>query len=147
MKMKVTQPKTQVTGLVSNLVTGKPIVKEASEAAKIAVVDMIKHCEGLRKTASTQTHYDRLNEWSDEVYDYIRKKLTEFGHVSGSLVNVASPNLCLWFGIHGLVSSVSYSPYLETRVARHHASAYERNDALIAELSELKRLINQEDHV
>jgi hypothetical protein len=142
MRRKVTQSKEPVVGQASHIVKGKPIVKEASEAAKIAIVDMIRFCEGLRETSSKRTHYDRLNEWSDEVYGYIREKLAKFGHVSGSLVNVASPNLSLWFEIYGLMSSVSYSPYLETQVARHHSSAYERNEALIMELKELNSLIN-----
>lgn len=88
----------------------------------------------LRMYASTKTHYDRLDEWSKPIYDFIHTMLDISEFANGHPEKNTSSECIFWFTIYKLMSSIIYSPNLKTEVANHHSSAYERNEALIKEL-------------
>lgn len=91
--------------------------------------------QSLSSTASKGTHYDKLNEWSDEAYGYIHTMLKKYGFKNGEPEeNKKNVNASFWWAIYGALSSIHYSPYLKTQVALHHSSAWERNEAMIAEM-------------
>jgi hypothetical protein len=118
-------------------------VRGVSDKARRHLLKFIKLAESKQDSASKRTHYDRLNEWSDEIYDFIHEALKKFGFVNGDPVkNSENPDASFWWGIYGMMSSLIYSRYLETKTANHHSSAYERNRALIMELYDLKREIS-----
>jgi len=122
--------------------TEKPTIMDASEEAKVAVTDFKQMCIGLREVASKKTHYQDLDEWSDVVFGYVRKMLKKTGFKNGRPEeNAKNPNATLWWAIYGMVGNITYSQYLQTRVARHHSSAWERNEALIMELQDLDDLL------
>lgn len=89
-----------------------------------------------QNTASKKTHYNDLNLWSDEAYDFIHQMLKKYGFVNGD------PEAHFWWQVYGLLSSIIYSPYLKSEVAYHHSSAFERNRALLGELNDFLLLYN-----
>ncbi len=94
--------------------------------------------QSLSSTASKKTHYDKLNEWSDKAYGFIHDMLKKYGFKNGQPeVNKLNNDASFWWAIYGVLSSICYSPYLETEVAIHHSSAWERNKAMIAEMKSL----------
>ena len=122
--------------------TENPKILDASIEAKVAVTDFKRICIGMRDTASKQTHYQNLDQWSGVVYGYIHKMLKKTGFKNGKPEeNAKNPSATLWWTIYGEVSSITYSQYLQTKVARHHSSAWERNEALIMELDDLIKLL------
>jgi len=89
--------------------------------------------DSLEPTASKNTHYDRLDEWSDKVYEYVHDMLKKHGFVNGNMeANAKIPDAGFWWKIYGVVSDVCYSSNLNKTalVATHHTSAYDRNEAL-----------------
>jgi len=94
---------------------------------------------GLRETASKQTHYHRLSEWSDKSYGYIHKMLDKYGFINGG--KDQNSDAGFWWKVYGLLGSVCYSPHLRTRVAPHHSSAWERNEAMITDINILIKTI------
>jgi hypothetical protein len=87
----------------------------------------------LSETASKKTHYVGLDEWSDSVHNFVDKKLKQYGFVNGK-PEIIKPNSNIWFNIYAMISNVIYSPNLKTKVANHHSSAFERNEALLKEI-------------
>ena len=85
--------------------------------------------------ASKNTHYDRLNEWSDPIYEFIRKEMYTSGFINGNVEKTKEkPAAEFWWIIYQLISGIHYSPFLKTTVSNHHASAFERNEALLNEI-------------
>ena len=98
--------------------------------------------EKLSKTASTNTHYDKLDEWSEQVYKYVHTMLEKNGFVNGDVeANKGNVDANFWFSIYGVVSSVIYSPHFKTKVAPHHSSAWERNEALKKEINDVQTFL------
>jgi hypothetical protein len=96
----------------------------------------------LRKTASNQTHYHNLNEWSDRVYEFVHKKLKENKFKNGDPeANDKNPGARFWWNVYGIVGAAIYSRHLKTNVSNHHSSAFERNEALILELEDAIKFI------
>jgi len=89
----------------------------------------------LSITASKNTHYEKLDEWSTLVYDYIHKMLNKYGFVQA--VQEQNPDAEFWWCLYGLLSNIIYSPNLITEVSNHHSSAFERNEALKLDLEYL----------
>jgi len=122
--------------------TEKPTIMDASTEAKVAVTDFKRMCIGMRDTASKKTHYQDLDEWSDVVFGYVHKMLKKTGFKNGRPEeNAKNPSTTLWWVIYGVVGSITHSQYLQTRVASHHSSAWECNEALIMELQDLTELL------
>lgn len=113
-------------------------IKILSNASMDAVSNIHKFktfLECLRNTASKKTHYDNITDYLNPVYEYVHNELANFGFVTGEPeINKKNPDASLWWAIFGIVNSITFSPHLKTNVASHHASAYERNEALILEL-------------
>ena len=104
--------------------------------------DLKKYLEyliGLRETACKETHYTRLDEWNVKAYGFIHKMLDKYGFINGgAAMSLEQPRDAeFWWGIYSVVSGVCYSRNLKTSVANHHASAWERNEALIADIEQL----------
>lgn len=88
-----------------------------------------------KEYASKQTHYHKLNDWSDIVHGYVHEMLHKYGFVNGNpKANETNTAAQFWWTIYKKISNLIYSKYLVTIGAHHHASAYERNEALIKEL-------------
>lgn len=118
-------------------------VTGVSDKARKHLLKFIKLVESKQETASKGTHYDGLDGWSNGIYDFLHDALKKFGFVNGDPeTNSKNPDAKFWWEVYGLVSFLIYSRYLETKVANHHSSAYERNRALIMELYDLKREIS-----
>lgn len=98
----------------------------------------------LRESASKGTHYHKLDEWSKPVYQQIHQFLHKHGFINGGAArNLSQPPLAdMWWSVYSMMSSIIHSPYLKTEVADHHASAYERNEALIEEITALIKSLN-----
>jgi hypothetical protein len=103
------------------------------------LTEFLELLRGLSKTASKQTHYHKLDEWSDAVYGFVHKKLEEHGFINAApLKGLEQPRDAeFWWKVYAIVGSVCYSPHLKTQVAWHHSSAWERNEALMADISDL----------
>lgn len=96
---------------------------------------LISLLEELRGVASKQTHYHNLDEWSTLVYDYIYNMLKKYNFKNGDMeTNNKNPKALFWWEVYYVFSSIIYSPNLKSKVANHHSSAYERNEAFIKEL-------------
>ena len=97
------------------------------------------HLDSLSKTASKQTHYDRLDEWSGNVYKFVEKMLKKYGFINGSqLQNI---NAKFWWNVYSIVSHCVYSPNLETKVSTNHSSAFERNESIKKDIKQLQELL------
>jgi hypothetical protein len=89
-------------------------------------------------TASRETHYVGLNEWSEPIYDFIHNELKANGFVNGDPVaNKELIGASFWWLIYQVMGSIIYSNHLSSVVAIHHSSAYERNVALQGELEDI----------
>jgi len=88
---------------------------------------------------SKKTHYQDLDIWSDEVYNFIRAKLEKHGFIQAAPLKGVEqpPKAKLWWLVYGLVGAVIHSPNLKTEVAHHHSSAFEQNEALKTDLKEI----------
>ncbi len=97
--------------------------------------DFLENLQVLDVTASKRTHYHQLNEWSDAVYKYVRNKLDKYEFVNAS--QNQNNDAAFWFLIYQVISSVIYSVHLKSEAAHHHASAWERNQALMADIEDI----------
>lgn len=99
--------------------------------------ELQQFCSNL--SPSTKTHYHHLNEWSDVVYEFIRKRLYAEGFINGDKKsNDEIPEVRFWWELYGLLGSVIWSPKLKGEfVANHHSSANARNQAFIGELDDI----------
>lgn len=95
--------------------------------------------ETLTKTASKKTHYDNLDKWSEQVFKYIHKMLKKYRFKNGGLEQPVDARF--WWNVYDIASSCVYSPNLETQVATHHASAFERNESLKKDIKQLQELL------
>jgi len=93
----------------------------------------------LDKTASKGWSYDRLDEWQDPVYKLIHARLKKYKFVNGgAAMGIKQPvDAEFWWGIYAVMSHVCYSVNMETEVVRHHASAWERSQALIKDIEDI----------
>ena len=95
----------------------------------------IELVEKQRNSTSRNTHYDKLSDWNNPTYDFIRKMLNYYGFIQGEVEkNKLNQDASFWWSLYQVVSNITYSPLLETEVSRQHSSAYERNEALYKEL-------------
>lgn len=115
---------------------------EAVEQKPLASEKALKDLEGyltllksLSTTASKQTHYHKLNDWSDVAYGYVHDMLKKYDFKNGGPDQ--NDNARFWWTVYGMVSSIHYSTFLTTNVALHHSSAFERNEALTKEIEYL----------
>ena len=88
--------------------------------------------ERLSHAACKYYFYEGLEVWSGHVYEYVRKMLDKYKFVSGGQFQNADAEF--WFGIYKVVSDVCYSPNLKTKTSIHQSSAWERNEALKADI-------------
>lgn len=94
--------------------------------------------DSLASSASKETHYHNLNQWSDQVYEFIHKMLDKYGFINGNVAaNEKNVDASFWWKIYSVVGSLIYSPNLKplVLVANHHSSAYDRNEALRKDLA------------
>lgn len=119
--------------------------KVIGNASKEAVDDLRLFktlIEGLSETASKKTHYQDLDKWDHSVYEYLHEMLKKYGFVNGNPdANALIPDANFWWKIYGVVSSVIYSPHLKSEVSSHHSSAFERNSALVFEITDVLKAI------
>jgi hypothetical protein len=97
----------------------------------------------LSKTASKKTHYVNLEEWTSSAYGFIHKMLKKYKFVNGDPeANSKLPNASFWWNIFWILSSIQYSPNLNTNVEPHHSSAWERNEALKLDIEYIVNALN-----
>ncbi|RPI84081.1 MAG: hypothetical protein EHM34_04260 [Nitrosopumilales archaeon] len=110
--------------------------KDVSQQAYEDLLVFMAVLEGQRACASKDYHYKDLFYWDEAVYGFVRKMLTKYKFINGGaamgLEQPADANF--WWQVYGLVSNVCYSPNLHSKVASHHSSAFERNEALITDV-------------
>lgn len=95
----------------------------------------------LTETASKHTHYDRLDEWSEPIFELLNKMLMKYGFINGG--GSEQPiDATFWWNIYDIVSSCIYSSNLESLTAAHHSSAFERNESLKKDFIQLQNLLN-----
>lgn len=98
----------------------------------------------LSETTSKETHYHNLDKWSDQAYGHVHDMLKKYGFKNGDVeANKKNPDASFWWSIYGIVSFCIYSPNLETQVANHHSSAWERNEALRKDIQDLLNLLEK----
>lgn len=83
--------------------------------------------------ASKNTHYQQLDDWWQPYNQIIHNNLDKYGFVNG--VGAPNDDAKIWWLIYG--SDPCWSPNLKTPVSNHHASAHERNEVMILEISYL----------
>lgn len=83
--------------------------------------------------ASKGTHYQDLDTWRNAYFKQIDINLKKYGFISGKGATSISGKF--WWEIYG--TDPTYSKNLKTSVSSHHASAYERNQAALADMNEL----------
>ena len=125
----------------------KRIAYRVQEAMKTSVgldafqelTEFMELLRSLSETASKETHYHKLDEWSDAVYGFVHKKLDEHGFINGgAAMGKEQPRDAeFWWKVYAIVGSVIYSPNLNSVTEYHHSSAWERNEALLADVSDL----------
>ena len=96
----------------------------------------------LDKTASKGTHYDRLDVWLEAVNRGVRNNLEKYGFVNAS--KEQNDDAAFWWLIYQVVGGVCHSVHMKTSVANHHASAWERNQALIKDVEDIITFKNEE---
>lgn len=95
-----------------------------------------------QSTASKNTHYDKLDDWSKPLYQYIHDMLRKYGFVNGDPeANKKLPDALFWWGVYKCMNSVIYSTNLKTQVSSHHSSAWERNEVLMIEVPILAKIV------
>lgn len=105
-----------------------------------ALTDMVN---AAKSTASKQTHYHQLNEWSNPIWDHIHNMLKKTGFKNGEPEeNAKNLKTQFWWSVYQLFSNIVYSPNLKTEVATHHSSAWERNEAFSIELSIISKKLS-----
>jgi hypothetical protein len=86
-----------------------------------------KLLEHWTEKASKETHYYRLNYWENAVLKFIMAKLQDQN----------SQNYSFWLNLYKTANTIHLSPHLKTYVKRHHASAYDRNQAFLLEINSI----------
>lgn len=119
------------------------------EVGQQAFDDLLKYLElleSLRETACKETHYARLNEWSDKAYRFIHDMLKKYEFINGgAAMGLQQPRDAeFWWVMYALTTDVCYSRHLKTDVSNHHASAWERNEALIADIRDIIEFKSEE---
>jgi hypothetical protein len=116
-------------------------IRSSQMASKEAIADLheLHHLViKQQEIASKKTHYEDLDKWSSVIYGLIHDKLEKYGFENGNVEkNFKNADVSFWWNIYGLVGNIIYSPNLKTKVQYHHASAFERNRALLAEINEI----------
>lgn len=125
----------------------KKLVSSLENVPKKCLEDLVSFKEilvYLRETASKHTHYHKLDEWSNVVYKFIHDKLDENGFKNGDPeANDKNPGARFWWHIYGIMGGIHYSRHLNTQVANHHSSAFERNEAFIAEVDDVLSFVDE----
>ena len=128
---------------ISHRVEDAVKIEAVSDECKSDVNPFKELLDELSETASKKTHYENLDEWSDKVHEYVYDMLKKYGFKSGDVeANSKNPEASFWWSIYGIVGACIHSPNLKTEVANHHASAWERNEALRKDIQDLISLIN-----
>jgi hypothetical protein len=65
----------------------------------------------------------------------VRNKLNKYGFINASPEQ--NDDAAFWWLIYGLVNGACDSVYMKTTGSRHHASAWERNQALMADIEDI----------
>lgn len=116
-------------------------IKSIKHASMEAIDDFYvfkDHVNALQATASKYTHYEKLDEWSHAVYDFVHKMLKKYKFVNGDVeANKKNPDATFWWDVYAMIGSVIYSPHLKSVTAAHHSSAAERNAALLLEIEDV----------
>lgn len=103
--------------------------------AKAEVLNLYDLACEATDTASKGHFYTGLDDWSKPIYQFIRERMERFGFVNGE--RTQKPDAAYWVCMFQLFSSITFSSrHLKTEVVRHHASAWERNEAFKAELTD-----------
>lgn len=90
---------------------------------------------------SKQTHYHQLDEWRNPITDFLHKVLNETGFVNGQ--GCSNEECSFWWSVYTSPDLIVFSNYLKTQVNNHHASAFERNEALIQFFEDIYERLNQ----
>ena len=121
---------------------------EAGPVSEKVMTDLKKFYEFVdnqTSTASKHTHYYDLDKWSDLIFSYVNKMLNKYKFVNGgrAMGIEQNPEANFWWMIYSVVSNVIYSPHLKTTVVSHHSSAFERNEALKLEITDIINGLNK----
>lgn len=116
-------------------------ISGVSYDAKAEVMNLYDLVCEATYTASKGHFYDGLDEWSKSIYEFIRERMTRFGFVNGE--RTQAPDARYWLQVYELFTHITLSRHLKTDVVRHHASAFERNEAFKAELRDWIVRINE----
>jgi hypothetical protein len=98
-----------------------------------SLLEFIYWLEDANLWASKNTHYQNLDIWWDSYNKQISKNLDKYGFINGKGAKSISGKF--WWEIYG--SDPVHSKNLKTSVSSHHASAFERNQAALADMNEL----------
>ena len=118
-----------------SLIVEKSLEAKTSQESFDDLNGFLEGLQALDKIASKGTHYDRLSEWSDAVYAYVHNKLEKYGFIQASKDQPVDANF--WWLIYQVVGNVCYSVHMKSQTAVHHSSAWERNQALIADIEDI----------
>ena len=93
----------------------------------------------LDAKASKKTHYEKLDEWLDTVYDFLHKQLNKYGFINGgaAMGKEQPTDAAFWWAVYNVMSSVIYSIHLKSVTEYHHSSAWERSQALMADIQDI----------
>lgn len=105
----------------------------------------IEEFEAVVKAApvTDRTHYEKLNDFLDPVYDFIHEGLKQFGFVNGEQKKNKKNNkaMIIWW-LYGEVGNCIYRhPCIDSsivKVACHHASSFHRQQAILNSVLLLK---------
>lgn len=95
------------------------------------IKEFIKFQQDL--VCSDKTHYEKLDDWLEPSYQFVRGKLKKYGAINGKCEN-KNPFANVWLEIYSAINNVVKSPSLKTEVEYHHSSAEARRDALVKDL-------------
>ena len=99
----------------------------------------LEKLQELDKTASKGTHYHNLNDWTRPNYDFLHNQLEKYGFIEAApLKGLTQPmDAKFWCTVYDVMGSVIYSVHLKSKAAYHHSSAWERNQALMADIQDI----------
>lgn len=120
-------------------------VRQLSLEEAVDIQKWIADLEATVKDApvTERTHYEKLNEFLDPVYDFIHTSLRKFGFISGDQDKNRRnhPAMIIWW-VYGEVGNCIYRyPCIDSsivNVACHHASSFHRQQAILNSIKLLK---------
>jgi len=111
-----------------------------SDKAWERLPSLYKHLRLSRTTASKRGFYDRLVEYNKPISDHIHGALTDAGFANGEPAKntpEANPDAAFWWALYNTWCNIVYSPNHMSIHPNHHSTAFDRNEALIAEIEYL----------